>query len=162
MPNSPGGGNEPLSEDLRPEAVDVDAGRERMVRLGQPPRQPQAVGGRPFGQRREDRGDGGADLVALLVVLAADEDVREGLLALLLLGDEGHLRAGLHRLELGDEGVPRVPEAPRVRVDEGEVVVAQRLQLFLGPLGRLRGEHRFERAATGQHLHLRRRQGARR
>ena len=57
-------------------------------------------------------------------------------------------------------GVARVPKAPRVGVDEGEVVVPQRLQLLRGPLARLRGEHRFERAAAGEHLHLRERQGA--
>ena len=47
------GGNEALSEDLRPEAVDVDACRERMVRVCQPLGQPEPVGGGPLGQRRE-------------------------------------------------------------------------------------------------------------
>ena len=51
-----------------------------------------------------------------------------------------------------------ISEAPCVRVDEGEVVVAQGLQQFFGPLGRGLGEGRFDRDATGQHLHLRRRQ----
>ena len=149
------GGNEALSEDLRPEAVDVDAGGERMVRIGQPLRQPQAVGGGPLGQRGEGRRDGGLDLVSLLVVLAAYEDVREGFLALLLLGDERHLGPGLHRLEFVDAGVTRIPEPHRVRVEEVEIVVPEGLQQLPGPLLRARGERRGEHAATGEHLHLR-------
>ena len=130
-----------------------------MVRPGQPARESKTIGRCASRQRRQDARHGRADARPLLVVLPPDEDPREGRLARLLGGDEGHLRSRLHALELVDEALQRTLVLHGLRIDEGEVVIAQRQQLRVGTLGGGRGEHRFECATPCQHLRFRRRQG---
>ncbi len=80
--------DDPGAEDLEPEAVDGHAGGQRMVGGDQPLRQPQAVDRRARRQRRQERGHGPADLLALLVVLAPLEHERRLGIAGLLTEDQ--------------------------------------------------------------------------
>src|SRR5213078_4436084 len=63
------------AEHLLPEAVDRDAGRQRMLRPQEPLREAEAAFRQIGGERREGGGRLGRHRVAALVVLTAEEDV---------------------------------------------------------------------------------------
>ena len=111
-----GGAHQAVAEDLLPEAVDHDAGGQRMLGPDQPLRQAEPVlgqvgrhGGKGVGRIRLDR-------VAALVVLAAVEQVRHRRLGSLV----HHVRVRTAFLDGGVfrlEGRQLLAELPRIRVE---------------------------------------------
>ena len=125
---------QPGAEELLPEAVHRHARSQRMLRADEPLGEVEAVGRAGLGQRREHGGDVRPDLLAGLVVLAAqhheavagllqilpDESRRDGLVEVIAgLGNRVFLR-----VDLGEGGARGI-------ADELEVIVAQPL-VFLG------------------------------
>lgn len=69
------GGDEAAAEEVLPDVVDCDAGRERVGGIDEPAREIEAVGpGAARGQRRENGGRAGLHFVAELLILAAEVD----------------------------------------------------------------------------------------
>ena len=82
VPKSSLGLDEADAEELLPEAVDGDAGRQRVVGVDQPARQRQPVELRARWRRVQRRRHARADRLALVEEVAADVDVRRPRLAL--------------------------------------------------------------------------------
>ena len=105
-----------------------------MTGINQPLGQPQAVQRRILGDRREDGGDTGGDLVPLLVVGPANQ--HERLPSLRHVGH--HQRRGdrivvicLHLLQIGHLLLQRLEDRLGLRVDVFEEMVPQHLLLIV-------------------------------
>jgi len=71
-----GGLDQARAEELLPEAVDGHARGQRVLGVGQPLREPQAVFRRTLGQWRQETRRAALDPVSLAIVLAALEQIR--------------------------------------------------------------------------------------
>ena len=88
------GFDQPLAEELRPDAVDGDPRGERVVAIDEPAGQRQPVGGGVLGQRAEERGDAGPDLVGRDEEIPLDHHVRFAVLCRRQLAHHGHAGHG--------------------------------------------------------------------
>ena len=99
----PLGGDDPPAEEPRPEAVHLDAGRERVLVADQPAGEGEAVGRGPGVEAAEGRGDRGLDLLTTLQEVAPEHHV--GVAA--ALGGELLHHGGRHHVEGGELGGAR-------------------------------------------------------
>src|SRR5436190_11146375 len=127
--------NDAVAEYLRPEAIDRDARRERMLGADEPARQAEAIGGAVCG--RQHRGDAALDALRLALEVAALQDMSQPRCRHLLR----HQRVRDRVLDLFDLGaeflevlIVQPDRVARVGVDLAQVVPAQfTLLLFTAP-----------------------------
>src|SRR5262249_18275181 len=119
--------------DLLPEAVDRHPRRQGMAPINQPARQAESVARQPLGQRRQKRWRVATDLLALLIVLAALQDVRR-LRLLRLLEDQRRRGRSFDFLPLSPQDGDLPGQLHRLLVVVVEVELPQRVVLLWGAL----------------------------
>ncbi len=141
--------DESLPKEFLPHAIDGHAGGEGVLFADQPAREAEAVLGRVGGEFAQGGGNFGGDLFALLVVLAAEEDVRRRHHVLALFLDVRERAAVLDGLEFRLELLLAGGGDLDVRAADPDVVLQE---LLLGLRGRLAGKQRPQVVELGEHV----------